>query len=295
MAELTVGFVGVGDQGAPMARNIAGNGYKLIVYDIRESSLVPFRQLGIPIAASLGQIAARCEAVAVCVLNDQQVRSVTFDADGLLAAMKPGQLLVLHSTVAPKLAIEIGDKAAAKGIDFVDAPVSGSKIARELGKLTVFCGAAEQAFERARPLLDAVGEGIRLLGPAGMGQVCKVCNNLMLYCNTLAAFEAARLAEAYGLAETTMVAMAARSTGGSYVLQEWGSMDRLLEEHPLASDESALLAFLEKDLHLASEAGQERGVELSMTERAITTMSVSLRKRRSLVRQRNAGSASKRD
>ena len=286
MGKTKVGFVGVGDQGGPMARNLVKNGFGLIVRDLRDAALEPFRQSGVEIADSLVQLATQSDAVAVCVLNDGHVRSVVFGDDGLLPAMRSGQLLILHSTVAPDLAIEIAKAAAAKGIDFVDAPVSGSRQAREEGRLTVFCGAEPEAFARARPILDAVGDGIKLLGGPGAGQVCKLCNNLMLYCNTLAAFEAARLAEAYGLAETTMVEMTSRSTGGSYVLQQWGSTDRLMEEHPLAGDEAALFAFLEKDLHLAAEAGGARELQLPMTVSAIAAMNAALSERKALNRRR---------
>ena len=273
-----------------MALNVAKAGHRLIVYDVREAALAPFRDAGLAIAESLEQIASMSDIVAFCVLDEAQVRQVTLGAEGLLSFMRPGQILVMHSTVSPRLAIDVGTAAAERGVGFLDAPVSGNSMrAREEGTLAVFVGGSEDVFYRAQPLLRAVGETIELLGPIGCGQVGKLCNNLMLFCNTLASLEAARLAEAYGIPEHSMVKIALDGSASSWSLREWGYLDRMREEHTLASDESALLDFLEKDLVLATEAAADRAVALPMGSRAEAIVRDALRARWALVRSRASG------
>ena len=288
MSRETVGFIGLGDQGAPMARNLAKAGHDLVVLDLREAALAPFRQAGISVARSVSDVASQADVVAICVLDDAQVNAVVQGEQGLLASMKAGGLLLLHSTVSPELAISLAADAKERDIDFLDAPVSGSRDARESGHLTIFCGGSDKAFKRARPWLEAVGRKIELVGGAGSGQLCKICNNLMLYCNALTSLESARLAEAYGIDEKLMVDMALASSGSSWALQEWGFLDRLMTHHPLATSQNAVLDFLEKDLKLANHAAALRSVPMPMTTRALEIMRSSLIERHA---RATAGSA----
>jgi 3-hydroxyisobutyrate dehydrogenase-like beta-hydroxyacid dehydrogenase len=288
MERLNIGFVGVGDQGAPMAWNVAKAGHNLIVFDIREEAIVRFRDAGVAIAQSLAEVAARSDIVAFCVLNEAQVLKVTLDEGGLLSSMKPGQVLVMHSTISPRLAVRVADAAALRGIDFLDAPVSGDSMrAREEGRLAVFVGGAEAAFRRAEPLFRAIGDEVELLGPVGSGEVGKLCNNLMLFCNSLASLEAAKLAEAYGIPEQKLVKLALHGSAASWSLREWGYLDRMRMQHTLASDEGALLDFLEKDVVLAIKAAEDRSVEVPMGRRAGEIVREALRARWALVQSKN--------
>jgi 3-hydroxyisobutyrate dehydrogenase len=140
--------------------------------------------------------------------------------------------------------------------------------AREHGELVVFVGGSEGDFERAQPLLGAVGEHVELLGPAGSGEVAKICNNLMLYCNTFASFEAARLASAYGIPGDTMVRVALYGSARSWSLDEWGFWHRMIPNHPVGDSREAIIEFLEKDIRLAVEAARDANVKLPMGERA---------------------------
>lgn len=283
-----IGFIGLGHQGAPMARSIARAGHDLLVFDLREDALAPFRAAGVPVARSPAEVAARCELVAFCLLDEAQVIQLVLADDGLLSVMQPGQVLVMHSTVSPQLAVRIGEAARPRGIEFLDAPVSGRTMrAREEGTLAVFVGGSEAGFRRARPLFDAIGDHVERLGPVGSGEVGKLCNNLMLFCNTLGSLEAARLAEAYGIPEQAMVRVALEGSATSFSLREWGYLDRMRGEHTLAADESALLDFLEKDVVLALQAADARGVAVPMGQRAGEIVRDALRARWALVRSRD--------
>ncbi|MBV6756658.1 NAD(P)-dependent oxidoreductase [Rhodococcus opacus] len=263
MGDNTIGFIGLGHQGAPMARNVAKAGLELTVFDIREEALAPFRESGIVVAESVSDLVTQNDIIAICVLDEKQVNDLVLGEGGLLGIMRSDQTLVLHSTVSPELAIRIGDSSAALGIGFVDAPVSGNSMdARESGTLVVFAGGEEKDFYRVEPLLRAVGETVQLLGPVGSGQVAKLCNNLMLYCNTVAVFEAIKLASAYGIVEDDLIRMVAEGSGNSWSVSEWGFVDRIMRDHQLANDESAVVGFLTKDVVLANEAAVDRSVDL---------------------------------
>lgn len=280
----SIGFIGTGHQGAPMAHNIARAGHQLVVYDTNGDRLAPFVAIGATIAGSLEETARLSDIVGVCVLTEKQVTDVS---NALLEHMRPRQCLVLHSTVSPAVAVALGEAATARGVLFLDAPVSGASMrAREEGSLTVFAGGTQEAFEAASPLLEAVGSTIALVGPAGAGQAGKLCNNLMLFCNTLASLEAARLADAYGISEERMVELVGASSGASWSLSEWGYLDRMRTEHSLANDEEALLSFLEKDLLLVNAAATDKSVALPMGARAAEVVRSAIKKRWETVKSR---------
>jgi len=223
----------------------------------------------------------------VCVLNDKHVVQVALADEGLLSSMKAGQVLVIHSTISPRLAKEVAAAAAAKGIECLDAPVTApSHHARHEGKSTLFVGGSRPAFERTLPIFRAMASHVDLLGPVGSGEVAKLCNNLMNYCNTLCSLEAARLAEAYGIPEDKMVALALHGSGSSWSLQEWGFIDRMRAQHTLADDEAALLEFLAKDVELATQAAADAHLELPLAERMQAILRSSFQQRWQLLRSR---------
>jgi 3-hydroxyisobutyrate dehydrogenase-like beta-hydroxyacid dehydrogenase len=263
-----LGFIGLGDQGRPMALTIARSGHPLTVFDVRDQAMVGFAELGANLATGATEVAEHSDIVAFCLRDEEQVRQLLTGEEGLLAAMTPGQLLVMHSTVSPRFAMMLAALAEERKIGFLDAPVSGSSVqARERGSLAVFVGGTQRDFEQGQPLLNAIGEHVELLGPVGSGEVGKLCNNLMLFCNTFATFEAARLAAAFGIPPETMVRMARHGSGRSWSLEEWGFWHRMMPNHPAGSRE-AMIKFLHKDLLLAIDAAKEVNVELPMGERA---------------------------
>jgi len=265
----TIGFIGLGDQGGPMARSIAHAGLELIVFDMRAKAMAEFAALGAKLATSVQQVAAEAGIVAFCVRDEKQASRLVFDGGGMLDTMRSGQLLVMHSTVSPGLALRMAAAAHERGIGFLDAPVSGSTTkAREQGKLAVFVGGSETDFEKGQPLLRAIGDQAELLGPVGSGEIGKICNNLMLFCNTFVSLEAVRLAGAYGISAETMVRMARHGSGRSWSLEEWGFWHRMIPQHPGGDSRDEIIEFLHKDLVLAMDAARAAGVDLPMGERA---------------------------
>lgn len=257
------GFIGLGAQGAPMAESISRRIKDFIVYDLRDSACRPFADRGIPVASSPVDLVKNCETVVVCVLNDKQCAALCLGADGIIAAMQTGTTLVLTSTISLDMVKELAAATAAKGVGFLDAPVTGKTLrAREEGTLTIFVGGEAQTYDKALPVLEAMGSTVTLLGDHGAGTVGKLCNNLMLICNTIGAFEAARLGKAYGLGEERLMQLCNEGSGASWALQEWGYIDRLKLNHTLRDDDQALLDFLQKDMTMALKAASEKDVAL---------------------------------
>jgi len=146
---LRVGFVGLGDQGGPMARRIADAGFSTTVWARRPATLHPFASTPATIAASPADLGRTSDLVGVCVVNDDDVRAVLLGPDGVLAGMGPGSIIAIHSTVHPQTCREVADAARATGVSVIDAPVSGGGQVAAAGQLLVLVGGEEADVERA--------------------------------------------------------------------------------------------------------------------------------------------------
>jgi 3-hydroxyisobutyrate dehydrogenase-like beta-hydroxyacid dehydrogenase len=175
-----VAFLGMGVMGAPMARHLAKAGHEVVVYNRTASKALAWVALnGHRAAPTPAEAADGAEMVAVCVGNDDDVREVVLGEWGALAEMHAGSVLVDHTTASAGLARELSAACAARGVGFVDAPVSGGQTGAESGALTVMCGADDEAvFERTKPLIDVYARSCVRLGPAGSGQLTKMVNQI---------------------------------------------------------------------------------------------------------------------
>jgi 3-hydroxyisobutyrate dehydrogenase-like beta-hydroxyacid dehydrogenase len=209
----TIGFIGVGSQGGPMAHRIVDAGMPLVVWARRPEVLEAYTAKGAMAAESVSQLAAKCDHVSICVVNDADVFSIT---DQLIPAMKAGGRIAIHSTVLPETVQTLEAQCDAKGIALIDAPVSGGSPAAEAGVLTVMCGGRREAFEAARPVFRTFGKLIVLLGPTGAGQRAKIVNNAMLSANMGVAMAAIEAAQALGIDRAAFVELIQASSGRSF-------------------------------------------------------------------------------
>lgn len=178
---MNVGFIGLGSMGAPIARRLARSGFAVTGCDVFPASLGAFDEPGTTREADPVECARGKDFVGVCVRTDTQVEDLC--ADGrLFAAMAPGGIFILHSTVAPDLARRLAADAAAHGVGFIDVGVSGGAPAAIEGKLSLFVGGEDDVVARARPFLDAIGT-VSHLGPVGRGLEGKLLNNLVSIAN----------------------------------------------------------------------------------------------------------------
>jgi 3-hydroxyisobutyrate dehydrogenase-like beta-hydroxyacid dehydrogenase len=260
MAEIEkVGFVGLGIMGGPMARNLREAGFDLSVYTRTHAKAERFAaEHGARAATTPAEAAEGADAFITMVPDAPQVEEVLFGDGGAAAALPDGALVVDMSTISPTASRAIAERVAP--LDFVEAPVSGSKPKAEDGTLTIFAGGEPAAFERARPLFDVMGERIVHVGPLGHGQMAKLLTNTMGAVNAAVLAEAVRTAKAAGLDEDAFLEVAAGSAGASGVLNLKGrSMFEETYEPALFKLEHML-----KDVRHTLDEARALGIELKL-------------------------------
>jgi len=240
----TVGFIGLGSQGGPIARRIADCGFPLYLWARRAEALTPFKDSAAQPAASIAELAARAQHVGVCVTDDAGVRQV---CEELLAAMKPGSRIALHSTVHPRTVIDLARQAAALGVALVDAPVSGGGPAAATRTLTVMVGGEETAVAAARPIFETFAGLIVRVGEVGAGQMAKLVNNALMAAHMATAHHALCAAAALGLERRAFIDIVKASSGRSYGFEIYARLPA-----PAAFGHGAKL--LAKDVRLLGEA-----------------------------------------
>jgi 3-hydroxyisobutyrate dehydrogenase len=244
---MDVGFIGLGDQGAPMAEAILEAGHTLHVWARRPGVVAPFVERGAIAHDDPRSLAAAADQLALCVVSEADVRQILFE-HGALAAMRRGALVVVHSTIGPRACKDLAEKAAAQGLGFLDAPVSGGRIVAQQRKLLVMVGGDPFAFADAEPVFRTYGSNVHLLGTVGSGQVAKIVNNVMLSANLAVAEYMLEFGEALGIERAKLRALLLTGTAQSWALD---ALDRLVVRG------QAKLALAEKDLSLAADVVQE--------------------------------------
>jgi deazaflavin-dependent oxidoreductase (nitroreductase family) len=215
-----IGVIGLGEMGATVAARLHAVGADLLVHDANLELMAQWPQeLWAPGIAAL---AARCGTVLVIVATDEHALDV---ADQLAAAVTPGTVVVLHSTVAPATAIEAHARLAAVGAHLMDAGMSRGNGRMSEGCLTLFVGGNEAVIDMARPVLGLYSDNVVHAGDVGAGMVVKLCNNLALHGNRMILLEAGRIAAAAGVSPDILVSGVTTSTGSSWVAHHWGRTD----------------------------------------------------------------------
>jgi 3-hydroxyisobutyrate dehydrogenase-like beta-hydroxyacid dehydrogenase len=218
MAE-KVAFLGLGIMGYPQAANLARAGFDLTVWNRTREKADRFAdEHGARVAASPADAAAGADVVITMVPDSPEVEAVLFGEDGAAAGMSADALAIDMSTIAPSASVAIGERLRERGIGFLDAPVSGSRPKAEDGTLTIMAGGSAEDFERGRPALDAMGALIVHVGPQGHGSLVKLINNTLAAVNAAALAEALALAQAAGLDTGALREVVAASSGASTML-----------------------------------------------------------------------------
>ncbi len=194
-----IGFIGLGIMGKPMARNLLKAGYPLVVYNRSRSAMDELAADGAAIAASPKAIAQQVDVVISCVSDSPDVDAIALGSNGIIEGAKPGLLYVDMSTIAPATARKVYAALKEKGVDALDAPVSGGDIGAQQGTLSIMVGGDEPAFQRTLPILQAMGKNIVYIGEAGAGQVTKACNQIVVALTVQAVAEALTLAKKSGV------------------------------------------------------------------------------------------------
>ena len=255
-----IGFIGLGNMGQPMALQVAKAGYDLQVYDIRKESLPPLLSADAKVASAPREIARHADIVQMVVMDDEQVLALTAGPDGIIESCRPGTLIVIHSTVLPETVEKVAAVAAARGVEVIDAPISGGATGALEKTLCYMVGGSQSAFERCKPLFATSGANIIHVGPLGTGAMAKLTNNLMTYVNMLATSEGMRLAEKSGIDIKAFCEVVHASSGQSRVTDNW--MQRVSRRKSDPDRPDRLLNLIHKDLRLVLDMGHKLRITL---------------------------------
>ena len=217
----TIGFIGLGNMGGPMAANLLKAQHRVTGYDVVAKALAALTDSGGHVAGSIADAVANADIVVTMLPAGPQVRSVYLGPDGIIARAKPGTLLIDCSTIDVETARAVSAAAAEKGLQMLDAPVSGGVIGAEAATLTFMVGAEEAAFARAEPILQAMGKTIVHAGPSGAGQTAKICNNMILAASMIGVCEGFALAEKLGLPAQTLFDICSKSTSQCWAMTSY--------------------------------------------------------------------------
>ncbi|QNE30827.1 3-hydroxyisobutyrate dehydrogenase [Sphingomonas sp. NBWT7] len=263
-----VGFIGLGNMGGGMAANLAKNGHDVHAFDLSEEALARARQAGCLPVADAAAAAEGAEAIITMLPAGRHVAGVYTDAVFPHAA--PGAVLIDCSTIDVATARQLASDAAAKGLEAVDAPVSGGIAAANGGTLTFMVGGTDAGFRRAQPFLEDMGKAVIHAGASGAGQAVKMCNNLILAGTMIATCEGFALAEKLGLDPQVFYDISSKATGQSWSMTSYCPLPGVGPESPADRDYQGgfAAALMLKDLRLAMAAAAEAGATLPLGTRA---------------------------
>jgi 3-hydroxyisobutyrate dehydrogenase-like beta-hydroxyacid dehydrogenase len=288
-----VGFIGLGQIGAPMAARLAGWPGGLIVHDARPGAMAPLADAGAEAAGSVAEVAAAAEIISVMVRDDAQVRDVVRAVAQTAAdrpagprdrACRPEQehrrvIIAVHATIGPDTAAELAAEVAGTGVEVVDAPVSGGFMGAQSGRLAVMFGGSPGAYDRCRAPFSCWADLIMHMGPVGAGTRAKLARNLLHFAAFTAAAEAQLLAEAAGIDLRKLAKVVRHSdavTGGPGMIMLRPTTAPLDAGDPLREILENVRALAEKDLSLALQLGADLGVDLPMARLALGSFAAGL-------------------
>jgi 3-hydroxyisobutyrate dehydrogenase-like beta-hydroxyacid dehydrogenase len=268
---MRVGFIGLGSQGAPMARRIVEGGYELTLWSRRPESVEPFADTAAKVAGSPAELAAVSDLVCLCVVGDDDVRQVLDGERGVLAGLPPGGVVAIHSTVHPDTCRELAELAGAQGVSVIDAPVSGGGPAAADGTLLVMAGGEEHVVDKCRPVFATFADPVVHLGPLGAGQVTKILNNLLFSANLGSAISTLELGESLGVPRDRLCEVLARGSATSKAVSSISMFGGTLASlAPIAG------ALLQKDVRhaasLADDASAPQGTVFTVADTALERM-----------------------
>jgi len=251
-----IGFIGLGNMGRLMAKNVLAKGHNLMVYDVQQEALDSLKQLGATVSHSPQDVAAQVDCVITMLPNTASVLEVYDGKNGILKSGKKGSLLIDSSTVDPQASKKVAALAEAQGNVFIDAPVSGGVNAARLGQLTFMVGGPPEVFPAAQELLSTMGARVVHCGPVGSGQVVKICNNMLLGISMIGTSETMNLGTRLGIDPKVLLNIINSSSGRCWSSEVYCPVPGVMDNVPSSSDykggfQTKLMA---KDLGLANDA-----------------------------------------
>lgn len=257
---MRIGFIGLGNMGRPMARNLLSGGFAVTVYSRRKAAVDELVSAGASPADSPRKVAESSDVVITIVSDSPDVASVVAGPNGLLEGARPGMVVIDMSTISPAVTRELAEAAESKGVDYLDAPVSGGVSGAQAGTLSIMVGGKQDVFEKCLPVLRALGSNINHMGGTGMGQTAKLCNQVICALNIEAVCEGLILGAKAGLDLEKLLSVVTSGAAGSWMLSSLAP--KMLQRD---FDPGFRVALQQKDLRLALSAADELKVPLPGT------------------------------
>jgi 3-hydroxyisobutyrate dehydrogenase len=255
-----IGFIGLGIMGQGMAHNILKAGFPLTVWNRTASKMEPLVEAGAQAASDPADVAAKSDVIVICVSDTPDVEAVILGERGVLEGVEAGRVVIDCSTISPIVTRQLSETLAEKGVAMLDAPVSGGSEGAARGTLSIMVGGEAKTFERARPVLEAMGKTITHVGASGAGQTVKLVNQILVVGVMLSVSEALLFAQAGGVdLEKTLQAVSA-GAAGSWMLSNRGPQVIRRDWRP-----GFMIDLQQKDIRLVLEAADALGVPLPAT------------------------------
>ncbi len=254
-----IGFVGAGTMGIPMISNLIKAGFAVLASDIRPEAVEEAKKRGASTAGSSAEAARDSDLVITMLPSSSDVEAAYLGPKGVLEGAPAGRLCVDMSTIDPGTSRRVAERAKAKGVRFLDAPVSGAVPRAIEGTLTIMVGGEAKDLEEARPALSAMGSNIIHVGPVGSGEVAKLCNNLIAGVATVAVSEAFRLAEGFGVDPKVLTDVISKSSGFTWAMEHNHPVPGIVQKAASNRDYAPgfMTDLMAKDLGLAVNAARE--------------------------------------
>lgn len=259
-----IGFIGIGEMGFPMAKNLIDDGYQLYICDIVKEPLIELEKHGAKICDSPKTVANSSKTIIVMVRTTEEAVSVITGENGILEGADSGSIILLMSTIDPSVTQRLAKEAIEKGVHLLDAPVSGARQGAEARTLTIMIGGPEEIYENVKPILEAMGKNLFYLGSSGMGETAKLINNLLLLVNMNTGYEAMALGKKAGVKLDVLQDLIKVSTGGSWIMQNWDLVTSWKDNYV----EGGTMDLIYKDINLALKLGEDLKVPLCLSSLA---------------------------
>jgi 3-hydroxyisobutyrate dehydrogenase len=265
-----VAFIGVGAMGRPMMANLVKKGFTVTVFDLSPAALDAAVKLGAKAAASAADAAKAGDLVVTIVPSSTHAETAYLGANGVAEGVARGRLCIDMSTIDPAVSRKIGDALAARGVRFIDAPVSGGVPRATDGTLAIMVGGEAKDVEEARPVLSAMGTNVIHVGPVGAGEVAKLCNNLVAGVAAVAVAEAFRIAEGFGVDPNVLTDVISKSSGNTWVMEHNNPVPGIVARAASSRDYEPGFTtdLMAKDLGLAVNAARQLRVPVVVSPAA---------------------------
>ena len=255
---MKIGYIGIGIMGQPMAGNLLKASHSLYVHNRTASKCDALAEQGAMVCQSPAEVADSAEVVFINVPDTPDVEQVIFGSNGISESARGGLIVIDNSTISPSATRRFARRLKDKGVEYLDAPVSGGAVGAQKGTLAIMVGGDEQVFQKYLPLFEILGSKIARVGPVGAGQTTKACNQLFFALHMLACCEGIALAKEAGLDPGVMVDVVSSGAGGSWALANLGP--KIVADD---LDPGFMIDLLCKDLRLVMELAQEAKLSLS--------------------------------